>query len=84
MEFESRAWQNWAEALHRRGLNEFVAVLLEAGGPLNMIAAQMVYLSQPLFGRSASQKHLEALAHLLEEPEQTQSFVAYLREGTPR
>jgi hypothetical protein len=84
MDVKTLAWREWADALHRRGLGEAAAVLLEAGGPLNVIAAQLVYLSQPVFSRSISPDRLEALAHLLEEPEQTQSFVTYLREGTPR
>jgi len=84
MEVELQTWQNWAAALRSRGLGEFAAVLLEASGPLNVVAAQMIYVSQPLFSHTASRMHLEPLAHLLEEPEHTQSFVTYLREGTPR
>lgn len=84
MEAEKQIWQGWIEALHRRRLGSVVALLLEAGGPLNVVAAQMVYLGQPLVGSSRSHGQLQALAHLLEDADQTQSFVTDLREGAPR
>jgi hypothetical protein len=81
METEQQIWQAWVDALRRRKMSSFVALILEAGGPLNLIAAQLVYLGQPLLGSTGS---LQALAHLLEDTEQTQFFVTNLREGTPR
>lgn len=84
MEAEQQLWRNWAEALRRRGLGQIAAALLEAGGPLNLVAAQVVYLGQPLLGSSAPHGSWQALAHLLEDAEQTQSFVTYLREDMPR
>ena len=81
MENEQQIWRNWVDALRQQGMGSFVALILEAGGPLNLIAAQFVYLGQPLLGSTGS---LQALAHLLEDTEQTQTFVANLREGTPR
>ncbi len=84
MEAEQQIWQAWVNTLRRHGLGSVVAFLLEAGGPLNMIVAQLVYLGQPLLGSSNHSGQFQALAHLLEDAEQTQFFVTYLREGTPR
>lgn len=49
-----------------------------------MVAAQLVYLGQPLVGSPKSQSQLQALAHLLEDADQTHSFVTDLREGAQR
>jgi hypothetical protein len=82
MDAKQYIWQVWARSLHRWGVKEVAATFLEAGGPLNWVLAQGVYLVQPLFSSLASKDHLETLARVLEEPEETQSFVIYLREGS--
>jgi hypothetical protein len=68
-------WSKWAESLRRLKLDGFAAWLLEAGGPLTILSAQAVYMSQPFIGG----KNLNSLAQMLEEDEQTQAFARYLR-----
>jgi hypothetical protein len=68
-------WSTWAESLRRLKLDGVAAWLLEAGGPLTVLGAQAVYLSQPFMGGNK----LDALAHMLEEDEETQAFARYLR-----
>ncbi len=68
-------WSKWAESLRRLKLDGFAAWLLEAGGPLTLLGAQAVYLSQPFIGG----KKLDSLAHLLEEEQESQAFARYLR-----
>jgi hypothetical protein len=75
-------WQIWADALHRWGLDNLVATLLESTGPLNILGAQLVYLGQPVLGQFLSQEHSNAFANLLESPEMTQAFSTYLRKHT--
>jgi len=82
MDSKQHIWQIWAENLHRWGLKDIVAVLLEAGGPLNLVFAQGLYLIQPLFTTSVSKKNLETLAEVLESTEETHLFVTFLREGS--
>jgi len=57
-----------------------VASLLESAGPLTLLAAQVIYLSQPLLGQAVPENRIEALVKLFEEPEATHSFISYLRE----
>jgi hypothetical protein len=83
MDLENRFWQSWAENLHRWGIKDWVATLLEAAGPLGLLGAQAIYLSQPLLGTLVPANHLSALARMLEEPSQVKSFATFLREGTP-
>ena len=59
-----------------------MASLLEVAGPITLLGAQVVYISQPFFSHSGAKTHLAALAELLEEPETTRSFIKFLREGT--
>ena len=68
-------WSEWAKSLHRLKLDGFAAWLLEAGGPLTILGAQAVYLSQPFIGG----KKLDSLAHMLEEEKESQAFARYLR-----
>lgn len=68
-------WSEWADSLRRLKLDGFAAWFLEAGGPLTLLGAQLVYLSQ-LF---MSGKNLNSLAHMLERDEDSQAFARYLR-----
>lgn len=73
-------WSEWADSLRRLKLDGFAAWFLEAGGPLTILGAQLVYLSQPFIGG----KNLNTLAHMLERDEESQAFASYLRgELTP-
>ena len=52
---------------------------LEASGPLNLVLAQGLYLIQPLFSAPVSRSQLGTLAGTLENSEETQMFVTFLR-----
>ena len=69
------AWTQWADSLRRLKLEGFAAWFLEAGAPLTVLGAQLLYMSQPFFGG----KRINALAHMLEENDETQAFARYLR-----
>ena len=73
------AWSQWAESLRRLKLDGFVAWFLEAGGPLTLLGAQVLYMSQPFLGGI----QWNALAHMLEEEEETRAFARYLRGELP-
>jgi hypothetical protein len=73
---QSRAdWSVWAETLRRFKLDGLASWLLEAGSPLTLLTAQALYIGQPFAGG----KRIEAIAHMLEEEEETQAFIRYLR-----
>jgi hypothetical protein len=74
-------WPEWTEALRRRGLDGLAAWLLEAGGPINLIGAQLLYIGQP-FVTSQANEDIRALANLLEEEDETRAFAALLK-GQP-
>jgi len=71
-------WQTWANMLHRWGLQEITAVILDVLEPLNFLGAQVIYLGQPIFKHLEANDHLEALANVLEDPKQTQAFISML------
>jgi len=56
-------------------LDGFAAWFLEAGSPLTLLGAQAIYMSQPFLGGEKT----TALAHMLEEENETQAFARYLR-----
>lgn len=54
--------------------------MLEASGPLTILGSQAIFLIQPFVRSYMPADHLEALASLLDEPEQTRQFARLLRE----
>ena len=68
-------WMAWAQKLQRWGLREPAALLLESLGPFSILIAQFAYVAQPFLGSQA-----QDLADLLEDPQQTHTFAAFLRE----
>jgi len=73
-------WQVWHETLQQWGLDDLTALILDALGPLNLLGAQVVYLSQPFLGKVLPEGHWDALANVLENPTQTKAFCNFLRQ----
>jgi hypothetical protein len=80
MKTENNPWQVWVETLRRWGLHNLLAGILEAGEPLGVVAAQAVYISQPVLEWAVPRNHLKALARMLEDTAEIRSFAALLRE----
>ncbi|NJC97506.1 MAG: hypothetical protein FIB03_14410 [Anaerolineae bacterium] len=68
-------WLKWAESLRRFKLDGIASWLLEAGSPLTLLGAQALYIGQPFVGGDK----ITSIAHMLEEQEETQAFIHYLR-----
>lgn len=81
MQTDHTLWPKWARFLQHWGVDGIAAFLMEAGGPLTVLAAQVVYLGQPFLRQSDSEGHLQALVDLFEDQEEGQMFAAFLREG---
>ena len=52
MQPDRTLWPGWAHMLQRWGLHNIASFLLEAGGPINVLAAQAIYLGQPFLTRA--------------------------------
>ena len=76
------SWASWSRVLHHWGISEGVASILEGIGSFGLLAAQILYLSQPLLSGVVSSRSLQAFAQVLENPVEKQLFVSYLRETT--
>lgn len=81
MEKNHHIWRIWSNTLHRWGVEDLVAYLLEAAGPLTVIAAQLIYIGQPILRGLVPEKHLVVLSALLEDDVQRAAFVNYIRDG---
>jgi len=75
------AWMRWSRVLHQWGVSDGVAAVLENIGSLSLLAAQVLYLSQPLLGSVVSVNSLQAMAEVLENPAKKQAFASFLREA---
>ncbi len=74
-------WSQWTESLHRMGLDGFAAWLLEAGAPVHILGAQLLYIGQPFVTPQASDG-IRALANLLEEKDEARAFAAFLQRSS--
>jgi len=75
-------WPEWARFLHRLGISELAATLLEAAGPVHLILANLVYAGQPWISQVISGERAQALASLFEDQIESKSFAAFIREET--
>jgi hypothetical protein len=80
MQADRTLWPRWASFLHRWGLKDLAAVLMDAAGPLSILGAQMIYFGQPFLPQAFPHRNLTALADLLENQTELKSFAAFLRE----
>ena len=76
MKMPGTNWTNWAETLSRFHLKGLVGWLLEAGEPLTLVGAQLLYFGQPFIGSDK----VKDLAAFLEDQEKTRAFAAFLRK----
>ena len=81
MESSRAYWPIWLDSLHKQGVADLAAWLLDAAGPLNILGAQALYLSQP-FLPSTAIPGMRALANLLEQEDEARDFTALLK-GKP-
>lgn len=73
-------WIKWEIALKERGLDQFVASLLEVTKPINLIFAQLVYIGKPMFNGHFSTEPILAFANLLEDDHNINRFIDGLRD----
>jgi hypothetical protein len=74
--------EKWAAKLKTWGLSPLAAALLDSAGPFGLLAAQSLYVGEPLLSAWVSPGSLRSLASLLEDRAQSQAFAELLR--TPR
>jgi len=75
--------EKWIKSLYNLRLQNFVATILEALGPMNLLGAQLVYLSQPLLSPFINQDQSQDFANLLEDPSETALFIKALKTYEP-
>jgi len=75
--------EKWIQALYKLRLQNLAAAFLEALGPVNMLGAQLVYLSQPILSPFISQDGSRDFARILEDPAETERFIRALRAYEP-
>jgi hypothetical protein len=67
-----------ADRIRRLGLASPATILLEAGRPLAFLAAQLVWLSQPVLTLILSDQEVSGAAELLEDPDSVSALRALL------
>lgn len=81
MDINHHIWRVWIQHLHRWGLQDWVASVLETAGSLTIVGAQLIYIFQPVMAPVVPKTHLDTLAEMLEDKSQVTDFITCLREG---
>ncbi len=66
-------WLQWAETLHRYQLDGIASWFLDAGRPLALLSAQLLYFGRPFLGQG-----VESLARMLESDDEARAFASFL------
>lgn len=74
---KNRVRRHAVQQLRRLGLAGIAAALLESNSAFAMLAAQSLYVSQPLLDAWVP---TQTIAKMLENPKETEEFIAALRE----
>ena len=64
-----------ADQIRRHGLQSAALVALEAGRPLTFVAAQLVWLAQPMLAMFLPGRDLPRFAELLEDQESVSALI---------
>jgi len=75
--------EKWIDSLYKLRLQDLTATFLEALGPMNLLGAQLVYLSQPVLSPIIPKDQSLDLAKILEDPSETALFIEALRNYEP-
>ena len=75
--------EKWIQVLYKLRLQTLAAAFLEALGPVNLLGAQLLYLSQPILSPFISQEMAQDFARILEDPSETEEFIKALRDNQP-
>jgi len=75
--------EKWIESLYKLRLQDLTATFLEALGPMNLLGAQLVYLSQPVLSSFIPKDQTQDFAKILEDPSETALFIDALRNYEP-
>ena len=75
--------EKWIESLYKLRLQNLTATFLEALGPMSLLGAQLVYLSQPVLSSFIAREQSEDFAKILEDPSETEIFIEALRNYEP-
>lgn len=79
---DPKIWQSWAIFLKKWGVEEIALSFLKSSGALTIVGAQLIYISQPILDSILPRDHLSALAQLLEDRSQVESFDLFLHKET--
>jgi len=69
-------WLQWAENLRRYELDGIISWVLDAGRPLAILSAQVLYMGRPFLGETANE-----LAITLESDDEARAFASLLDGG---
>jgi hypothetical protein len=81
MHTQHAIWNQWADSLKKWGMEGFAAWALEAGAPLGLLGAQLIYIGQPLLSPFLSFEKTSTLAGLLEDRTEARAFIDFLKNG---
>jgi hypothetical protein len=75
MQVNQKYWYQWVQYLQRYHLIGIFRFLLDAAGPIRIVAAQSLWMTKPFIQNST----ISQLAAVLEDQEQSRAFLEYVK-----
>lgn len=77
---DTLGWGKLSSAFNRLGIAGITAAVLDHGGPLNLLLAQILYLSKPFASIAGSTNNINLFAGIMEDEQSSHDFARYLRQ----
>lgn len=77
---DTSGWEKTSRALKRLGIAGITAAVLEHGGPINLLLAQILYVSKPFANLAVSTNDINMFAGIMEDKQSSRDFARYLRQ----
>jgi len=77
---DTSGWGKISSALNRLGIAGITAAVLEHGGPLNLLMAQILYISKPFVNLAVPTIEFNLFASIMEDEQSSRDFARYLRQ----
>jgi hypothetical protein len=74
MQVNQKYWYQWAQYLQHYHVIGLFRFLLDSAGPIRIVAAQSLWMTQPFVQNSI----ISQLAAVLEDQEQSKAFLKYI------
>jgi hypothetical protein len=84
MQKNHHIWDMWVEQVHRWGVADISASVLQESSGFHVLIAQFLHISEPLINTYLSRNNIDALISIFENPEDSRYVISRLESPTKK